>query len=79
VPPNVSYLKIVCANVSNGAPVSTGSSWSSPVNEIAKLHARKLTLKLQTHLICLGQFGETRSQMLLSLDDQQPTMGTIAA
>ena len=28
-PPNVSYLEIDCANDSNGAPVSTGSYWSS--------------------------------------------------
>jgi hypothetical protein len=29
-PPNGSYLEIVCANDSNGAPVSTGSYWSGP-------------------------------------------------
>jgi hypothetical protein len=49
--PTDGFVETGEANGSFGALEWNSGCWSSPVNQISKLHAQNLTLKLQTHSI----------------------------
>jgi hypothetical protein len=54
------FVEIDGPNGSFGAPIPNSGCWSSPVKQIAKLHARNLTLKFQTHSIFLRRLWGTQ-------------------